>query len=89
MPVKDGFEATGDIRALGYSDAIIAVSGNALVSDIQKFKTVGGTGKCTITPRHIPCNIHTPSVLYSLCLCLSVFVCGCVLCVGVSVYQPL
>ena len=45
MPVKDGLEATKEIRALPWSDAksvhILAMSANAFVEDIMNSKVAG------------------------------------------------
>ena len=47
MPVLDGFAATSSLRSLGFTAPIIAVSGNALLSDIERFKQVGGNAFLT------------------------------------------
>ena len=41
MPVKDGCEATRDIRALGSKIPIIAMTANALEGDAERFMTAG------------------------------------------------
>jgi CheY-like chemotaxis protein len=41
MPVKDGFQATRELRAMGVNIPIIAVTGNALQEDKELFMKAG------------------------------------------------
>jgi CheY-like chemotaxis protein len=41
MPVKDGFQATTELRAMGINIPIIAVTGNALQEDKELFMKAG------------------------------------------------
>ncbi|KAF7067595.1 hypothetical protein CFC21_073465 [Triticum aestivum] len=55
MPVMDGREATRQIRAMGVTTPIVAVSSDNLPSDVQAFIAAGAddfTPKVTIHPIH-------------------------------------
>ena len=41
MPVKDGIEATRDIRNMGYQGVILGVTGDALAEDVELFLQAG------------------------------------------------
>ncbi len=60
MPFMDGYEATAKIRSLGINTAIIAVSANAMVEQIEQAVAVGMS-------EHLPKPIE-PAKLYGLLL---------------------
>lgn len=49
MPIKDGPTATAELRAMGYTGAIVGVTGTGLTTDVEYFLR-SGANKVLLKP---------------------------------------